>query len=224
MKEHQRTDRLTVITILLVILIGAILITYQAPRLNFELSPEEMLTLIQDNDYIVGMDQVEQLIKDENTTIVDIRSKGDFVVNHIQGAINIPQPQILSEESSDLFDEDKNYVLYGEDHTSANGVWMLLRQLGYENVKVLLGGYRNFTTDSTSYPYFVADFGELTKAEFDLNAELDKKAKQIADEDAAKYSNAKSQAPAEKRVSRVKKSAPALPPPPAEEEEEEEGC
>jgi rhodanese-related sulfurtransferase len=224
MKEHQRTDRLTVITILLVILIGAILITYRAPKLNFERSPEEMLTLLQEGDNIVPVDQIGQLMKDENTSIIDLRSKGDFVVNHIKGAINVPKPQILNEESIELFDEDKNFILYGEDHTSANGVWMLLRQLGYDNVKVLLGGYNNYITDSTSYPYFIADIDDLTKAGFDLNAELDNKAKQIAEEDAAKQINVKSQAPAEKRVSRVKKSAPALPPPPAKEEEEEEGC
>ena len=37
-------------------------------------------------------------------------------------------------------------VLYGQDQLEANGPWMILRQMGYENVKVLMGGYHYFTT------------------------------------------------------------------------------
>ena len=34
--------------------------------------------------------------------------------------------------------------LYGEDQLQANGPWMLFRQVGFENVKILLGGFQYY--------------------------------------------------------------------------------
>jgi rhodanese-related sulfurtransferase len=224
MKEHQRTDRLTIITILLVVFIGVILITYRAPRLSFKLSPEEMLDLVQQTEAIVPVSQVSQLMTDEQIVFVDIRNKGDYVVKHISGAINIPLPKVLDEESMAVFNEEgKTIVLYGEDHTTTNGAWMLLRQLGLENVRMLLGGYSNFSTDSTTFPGFYAHYEEIVQAEFDLNAEIEEQAKRIAEGDAEKVKVAQV-APVAQPVKKQVITAPALPPPPAEEEEEEEGC
>ena len=46
-----------------------------------------------------------------------------------------------AKETTDFFDElkktSKTVVLYGEHPNNANSVWMLLYQMGYENVKIL---------------------------------------------------------------------------------------
>jgi 3-mercaptopyruvate sulfurtransferase SseA len=44
----------------------------------------------------------------------------------------------------DLKDKNVTVVLYGDDQLQANGPWMLFRQVGFDNVKVLLGGYNYY--------------------------------------------------------------------------------
>lgn len=226
MKEHHRTDRLTLITIIFVIVIGVILITYRAPRLGFEISPDEMLSLMDNKEYVLPVDQAQQLLEDPNVQFIDIRSKGEYVVSQVKGAINIPLAKILDEESIELFEEEgKEFVLYGVSHREANATWMLLRQLGMENIKVLLGGFENYTTDSLSFPHFYSNLTELEQAEYDLNTEMANRSRQIQELDAEKVEASKTTTSDKPRAS-VKKSTPAplLPPPPVEEEEEEEGC
>jgi hypothetical protein len=41
----------------------------------------------------------------------------------------------------ELEENGMTIVLYGNDQLEANGPWMVFRQLGLNNVKVLLGGY-----------------------------------------------------------------------------------
>jgi 3-mercaptopyruvate sulfurtransferase SseA len=36
-------------------------------------------------------------------------------------------------------------VLYGDDQLQANGPWMLFRQVGFDNVKILIGGYQYYS-------------------------------------------------------------------------------
>ncbi|RLD36577.1 MAG: hypothetical protein DRI73_00455, partial [Bacteroidetes bacterium] len=69
----------------------------------------------------------------------------DFIKGHVENALNIPLTQLITKNTLNTFDkyakESVCMVLYGNNQMEANGPWMVLKQLGYSNVKVLLGGY-----------------------------------------------------------------------------------
>ncbi len=47
----------------------------------------------------------------------------------------------------DLDQKGVTVVLYGENQLQANGPWMLFRQVGFNNVKVLAGGYQYYVAN-----------------------------------------------------------------------------
>jgi 3-mercaptopyruvate sulfurtransferase SseA len=70
-------------------------------------------------------------------------------------------------------------ILYGKDQLEANGPWMLLRQLGFDNVKVvLLGGYDYMADEDINYyemheiPLYLVEEPLINYAEFIENATL----------------------------------------------------
>jgi len=220
MKSHHRTDRLLVVSILLVVLVAILLITTKSPRLNYEKDGNIVLTEIMDNNYYMNPDQVAN--GDANTTFVDLRNSGQFFVKHIEGALNMPLIKILDKENLELFDdESKTFVLYGENNLMANGPYLLLKQLGYENINVLVGGYSNYLNKGKSYPEYCSNFDEVEKAVYDLNAEV-LKAGEFFIEKEAIFGNTESNAV---KTTKIKKTSPVKKLIPVEEEEEEdEGC
>ena len=76
---------------------------------------------------------------------IDIRTAELFAKGHVANAINIPVRQLLEPESIELFKELKGrhqtVVLYGSTELQAVSPWLLLQQLGYQNVMRLKGAY-----------------------------------------------------------------------------------
>jgi len=77
--------------------------------------------------------------------LIDIRPADLFTQGHPETAINIPARNLLDDESLELFDRlldnGQAAVLYGSDELQATAPWLLLQQLGYQNIKILKGGY-----------------------------------------------------------------------------------
>jgi hypothetical protein len=75
----------------------------------------------------------------------------------------------LADEYNEILNQDEYInVLYYSDHCGACGPWMVLKQLGYKNNKILMGGYDyvkpnivdeyspmtgNFTEEKAKYDY-----------------------------------------------------------------------
>jgi rhodanese-related sulfurtransferase len=79
--------------------------------------------------------------KDPSFRLIDVRSQDDFEKYSLTGAVNIPLPELLSEQNAGILsDEVKTNVFYSNGSSDANEAWMLARQLGYENCYVLRGG------------------------------------------------------------------------------------
>lgn len=119
----------------------------------FALSTEEALALALSSDYKVSPGEGAKLIGSGDYTFVDIRPASEYAKGHLDGALNIPLQNLLDKESREFFSQNgKTIVVYGKDEAEANGPWMLLRQLGYENVKLLEGGYQyQQAPDSVQY-------------------------------------------------------------------------
>jgi len=82
--------------------------------------------------------QMESLGMD-NLFIIDSRSEARFEEEHIQNAINIEWRQVLN--NLEDIPTDKTVVLYCDSGLLSSKAHFALKLVGYENVRVLLGGY-----------------------------------------------------------------------------------
>ncbi len=80
MDELNKTNRLTiaVIGIVLVIIIG--LVTLRRPDIKFTLSPAESLALLNDSNQVIKPEQATALLKDSSgkTVFIDVRNSIAF--------------------------------------------------------------------------------------------------------------------------------------------------
>ena len=92
-------------------------------------------------EYFEGSISTEQLapIGSDEVFFVDVRNKGQYDEGHIPGAVNIEWRQILARR--DEIPVDKPVILYCETGLLSSKAHFALRVAGYENVKVLWGGY-----------------------------------------------------------------------------------
>lgn len=150
-------NNLFVGAIAFVVLISIALITIKKPEHPYELSQQETLDMILNSKNMeVVPEEIPNLLENTSTKVyfVDLRSPGEFIKGHIAGAINIPQNMILEEDNLNFFrsfNSDGTVVLYGKDQVQANGPWMILKQLGINNIEVLEGGYN----------YYIAHMNDL---------------------------------------------------------------
>lgn len=192
----------------------------QAPA-SFSLSAEELLDIAQEKDFLVAPSYVIDAMEKHNPDVllVDIRPAAQYRIDGLKTAINIPTQNLMEQENLDRFENtEAAFVLYGNDTGEANGPWMLLRQMGFQNVKILQGGLQYLLAASDQYaaPEDLPPLQSET-ARYDYLALLDSVRVAYQEEMQIKADQAASaprQAPAKKILPKRK----------AVEEEEEEGC
>ena len=92
-------------------------------------------------DYGGGTIFAEQIPKSEYSKmmIIDARDAAQFAKEHIPGAVNIEWRQVLSKLSS--IPKDKSVLIYCNTGSLSAQAGFALRVSGWENVKILQGGY-----------------------------------------------------------------------------------
>ncbi len=140
MKELERTKRISIsaVLFLLVILIG--FLTFKRPEYVFEKNTASTLEKIIKKDYILSLNDLDTLDSSQYA-IIDIRSNYEYAKGHIQDAVNITSHDIFTSSNMEFLDylkaNGQSIIIYGKDPDNANTGWMLLYQLGYDNVKIL---------------------------------------------------------------------------------------
>jgi rhodanese-related sulfurtransferase len=143
---------LAFLVILLILIIGYVLI--MPADVEYDLSSEEMLEAALLKEYEAYPEDVAYIAdtEDKSYFIVDIRDPHSYQNGHVKTAVNIPLHDLLEKDNIKLFDQlardSVTVILYGHKQLDANGGWMLLRQLGYSNIEVMLGGYDYYSTSS----------------------------------------------------------------------------
>ena len=161
------------------------------PKPQFALQAEQVLTDLGEFEHVTNS-QVPGMIEDTNAyTFVDLRSPYDFDVKHIEGAVNIPTAFLLDEENLNALDDfqraGQTVVLYGQTERESIGPWTLLYSLGYENTKILMGGFAcleeldaNCPTTMAQYDYAkIASQGGIKEVEVIKKKPVPKKKKTI---------------------------------------------
>ncbi len=120
----------------------------------YKLTADELLNEVNTRTQYVTPDVVADMLvkKDPLLRLIDVRSQDEFEKFSLPGAINIPVSDLLSDQYTDLLNQDiKMNVLYSNGTLTANEAWMVTRQLGYENNYVLEGGL-NYWFDAILNP------------------------------------------------------------------------
>jgi rhodanese-related sulfurtransferase len=120
----------------------------------YKLTAEELLSEVNTRTQYVTPDVVADMIikKDPSLCLIDVRSQDEFEEFSLPGAINIPATDLLSEEYTDILNQDiKMNIFYSNGTLTANEAWMITRQLGYSNNFVLEGGL-NYWFDAILNP------------------------------------------------------------------------
>lgn len=169
---HKRiSNKLPIIGISAIIIILIGLIFMNTEKYRYKISTEDMLNEVLLLEDVIRPHKFMEIYynKDSLYRFIDLRSSPEFLEGHIKNAIHIPLHEILADENNDIFKQDEKInVLYYSDHCGACGPWMILKQLGYKNIKVLMGGYNfvkpniideyspmtgNFTDEKAKYDY-----------------------------------------------------------------------
>jgi len=137
MKELEKTKDISIAAVLfiLVVLIG--LLTYERPKHLYAINTKSTLEKLTGDNYLVTLND----INNPDYVLIDVRNQYEFEKGHLENAINIYTPDILSDENSDFFDElketNKTAVLYGKNPQQVNPPFLVLYQLGFDNIKML---------------------------------------------------------------------------------------
>ena len=86
----------------------------------------------------------EQIPKDDwkKFFVIDARDKGQFDKGHIPGAKNIEWRQVLAKRNE--IPKDKPVLIYCNQGTLSAQAGFALRLAGYENVRILQGGFSDW--------------------------------------------------------------------------------
>ena len=153
MKELEKTKRISISTVLFILVIVIGFLTFEKPTNVYKKTNVETLNALKNQDYLMAYSDIDQ----GASVLVDIRDKFDYSKSHIDNAINIPTADILNKNSISMFNElrdaGKTVALYGKNPNDANSAWMLLYQLGYDNIKIL-----NSSTDLVNNTFHVKNY------------------------------------------------------------------
>ena len=151
MHIHELNPWRTLIALsVFVIILIAGFVTMRKPLLSYELDMQQSVSQLNNSEAYFYPWQLDSFLqkKMQDVVLFDIRDNFTYGQGHIPGAENLSANDLSQEESierlEELIDKNVTVVLYGEDQLQANGPWMLFRQVGFNNVKVLLGGYKYY--------------------------------------------------------------------------------
>jgi rhodanese-related sulfurtransferase len=134
---------------LILILIG--FATMPDPKHEYTLTSEEMLEKVISREHILTAAQADSLLKrmPDQYKLIDLRNPHEFIKGHFAEAINIPAHHLLDDSYTDYLNQPGVFfILYSDAHSNACPSWMLLQQIGYENIYMLIGGYHSGSESS----------------------------------------------------------------------------
>ena len=167
----------------LVIILGIILLFLPFKKNINQISPENLLLSITNNDRFYSTDEVAKLIisGDPSIQLIDVRTPDEFAKFSLPGAINIPLANMLDkDEAGDMewegyLNQDiKTNIFYSNGSVYANQSWMLTKRLNFPNNYVMKGGLNRWveTIMRPKRPMTSAEDDQWTRHEFRKGASI----------------------------------------------------
>lgn len=137
MKELEKTKRISIAATLFILAVLIGLLTYKRPKNIYAINTKDTLEKITSENYYITLEE----LKNPDYVLIDIRNQYEYEKGHLENAINIYAAEILSNDNSKVFDElkesKKTAILYGNNPEEVNAPFLILYQLGYDNIKLL---------------------------------------------------------------------------------------
>lgn len=115
------------------------------PRKKYKLTSQEALEAYISKEDILSIEKVANILlckHEHHYQMIDLRTPPEFIKGHIENAISIPAKNVLDMEYFHILNQDEKInVLYCRGKNQAVNIYMVLKQLGFKNIKVALGGY-----------------------------------------------------------------------------------
>ncbi|HAH56096.1 MAG TPA: hypothetical protein DCM02_12650 [Flavobacterium sp.] len=145
--EFTKTNWITfgVIAALIVLVLSFIFL--KTDKYTFKTPLNKELAEIKVASFQVSPQTVANAIlhKDKSIILVDVRSQFDFAKGHLPDAKNIYKVNLMADSNMDFFlslkETNKKAILYGSSASEANVPFMILKQMGIENISNLAVGY-----------------------------------------------------------------------------------
>jgi len=156
------------ISAIVIILIGILFMG--SPKIKYKVTTEETLSIAIERNGVIRPAEFMHAYytKDSTYRFIDLRSAHEYLIGHIEGAINIPIHKVLDDEYKHIFkQEERINILYYSDQCGACGPWMILTQIGYKNNKILQGGYDYVTKNIISEYAPMSGAYSAEKAKYD---------------------------------------------------------
>ena len=99
---------------------------------------QEYLDFAEYSEAAISTEQLTS-IEADNILFIDARNKGQYAEGHIPGAVNIEWRQVLARRHE--IPKDRPVILYCETGLLSSKAQFALSVAGWDNVKVLWGGY-----------------------------------------------------------------------------------
>ena len=154
MDYHKQKDykvisrKLPIFTALFFIIIVIGFITLKEPKIKYAMNIEQAWQDAVTQKSAVRPERIYEILNSADSAhyqFIDIRTPHDFLNGHIPGAINIPVHQILNDDVKSILNQDsKINIIYGNHHREACAPFLLLKQIGYKNNSIMLGGFTYF--------------------------------------------------------------------------------
>ncbi len=111
---------------------------------NKAIAIDELAGYLDFIDYGGGVIFAEQIPREEykNILVIDARDAGQFSKGHIRGAVNIEWRKVLEQRRK--IPKDKMVLIYCNTGSLSAQAGFALRVAGYENVKILQGGFEEW--------------------------------------------------------------------------------
>ncbi|HPD64497.1 MAG TPA: rhodanese-like domain-containing protein [Bacteroidia bacterium] len=137
----SKINWILIVVILFIVLIIIGFLTLRKPAFSYKMTSDEIIQKYLKAEDAVSPENLNDLMKKNDFLLVDIRKPSDFVKKHLENAVNVPFADLLSEDYKSLFTDPRQKIIYANNESNALQAWMILTQIGYQNLKYLKGGY-----------------------------------------------------------------------------------
>ncbi len=145
--EFTKTNWVTIGVIATILVLALGFIFLKTDKYTFKTPLNKELAQIKVASFQVSPQTVAKAIlnKDKSIILVDVRSQFDFAKGHLPDAKNIYKVNLMDDANMDFFlalkVTNKKAILYGGSASEANVPFMILKQMGIENISYLAVGY-----------------------------------------------------------------------------------
>jgi len=104
---------------------------------SFQLGSTAMIEKIGSHKFIIMADQLDALSGRGKPVLVDLSRRQEYDKTNFPGSVNLPLEELSIQSIPEHFSASDTFILYSSDLSRSCNTWILLTQMGYENILVL---------------------------------------------------------------------------------------